>query len=143
VRPLERFKRRLYLADNNMAIFLITALALVLVTTCLGIYGLATFNVTTRTRQIGIRRALGARKSDIARYFMVENGMMTTAGIILGCVLALAVGHWLSVQYGLPRLNPIYLAGSVPVLWSVGLLAAWFPARRATGVAPSVATRTI
>jgi putative ABC transport system permease protein len=143
VRPLERYKRRLYLADSNMATFLMTAVALVLLTTCVGIYGLATFNVSTRTRQIGIRRALGARKSDIARYFMVENGLLTTAGIVLGCALALAAGHWLSAHYDLPGLSLIYLAASAPILWGIGLLAAWYPARRAAGVAPSVATRTI
>jgi putative ABC transport system permease protein len=143
VRPLERFKRRLYLADSNMAIFLITAVALVLLTTCLGIYGLATFNVSTRTRQIGIRRALGARKSDIARYFLVENGLLSIAGILLGCGCALAVGYWLSAAYGLPPLNLVYLAGSVPFLWGIGLLAALHPALRAAAVAPSVATRTI
>jgi putative ABC transport system permease protein len=142
-RPLDRFKRRLYLADSSMAIFLITAVGLVLVTTCLGIYGLAAFNVSTRTRQIGTRRALGARKRDIVRYFMVENGMLTAAGIILGCVLALATGRWLSSHYGLPQLNLYYLGASVPALWLIGQLSAWYPARKASDVAPSVATRTV
>ena len=142
-RPLDQFKRRLYLADSSMAVFLITAVGLVLVTTCLGIYGLATFNVSTRIRQIGTRRALGARKRDILRYFMVENGMLTAAGIILGCILALATGRWLSSHYGLPQLNLYYLGASVPVLWLLGQLSAWYPARKASDVAPSVATRTV
>ena len=142
-RLLEQYKRRLYLADSNMAIFLITAVGLVLLATCLGIYGLAAFNVSTRTRQIGTRRALGARKRDILRQFMVENALLTSAGIVLGSVLALAAGRWLSVQYGLPQLSLYYLAGSVGVLWVIGQLSAWYPARKASTVAPSVATRSV
>jgi putative ABC transport system permease protein len=142
-RPVEQFKRKLQLADRNMEIFLITAAALVLITTCLGISGLMVFNVSTRTRQIGTRRALGARRRDIFQYFMVENALLTTGGLAVGCVLALAVSAWLSRQYGLPKLNPYFLMGSVPILWILGQLAAWIPARRATSVEPSVATRTL
>jgi putative ABC transport system permease protein len=142
-RPVEQFKRRLQIADRNMEIFLTTAAALVLITTCLGISGLVMFNVSTRTRQIGTRRALGARRRDILRYFMVENGLLTTAGLLVGCVLALGLSAWLTRQYGVPKLNPYYLLGSVPILWVVGQLAAWIPARRATLVPPSVATRTL
>jgi putative ABC transport system permease protein len=142
-RPVEQFKRRLQLADRNMEIFLSTAAALVLITTCLGISGLVMFNVSTRTRQIGTRRALGARRRDILRYFMIENGLLTTAGLLVGCVLALGISAWLTRQYGLPKLNPYYLLASVPILWMVGQLAAWIPARRATLVEPSVATRSL
>jgi putative ABC transport system permease protein len=142
-RPLAQFKRRLYLPDRNLEIFLTTAAALVLATTCLGISGLVMFNVSTRTRQIGTRRALGARRRDILRYFLIENGLLTLAGLMLGCVLALGAGAWLTNQYGVPRLNPYYLLGSAPILWLVGQLAAWIPARRAASVPPSVATRTL
>ncbi|MFX5622564.1 FtsX-like permease family protein, partial [Acinetobacter baumannii] len=81
-----------------MEIFLIVVTALLVAISSLGIFGLATFNVSTRTKQIGTRRAVGARRSDILRYFMVENALITTAGIFLGCGLALAVGYWLSLQ---------------------------------------------
>jgi putative ABC transport system permease protein len=142
-RTLAQYKRRLYLADSNMEIFLGWVVGLVLITTCLGIYGLVMFNVTTRTRQIGTRRALGARQRDILQYFMVENGLLTAVGVLLGSGLALAAGAWLTRQYGLPRLNLYYLLFSVPVLWVVGQLAAWIPARRAALVPPSVAARTL
>jgi putative ABC transport system permease protein len=143
VRPVERYKKRLYLSDHNMQIFLITVTLLVLTTTSLGIFGLSTFNVSSRTKQIGTRRALGARKLDILQYFMVENALVTTAGIVLGCVLALGMGYWLSLEYKLPRLNLYYLVGGVLALWGIGQLAVWQPARRASSVSPSVATRTI
>jgi putative ABC transport system permease protein len=143
VRSVEYFKKLLYRDDRNMGVFLITVTALLLAVASLGIFGLATFNVSARTKQIGTRRAVGARRADIVHYFMVENGLITTAGIVVGCALALAVGYWLSLQYQLPRLDLYYLVGSVLALWLIGQLAAWQPARKASAVSPSVATRTV
>lgn len=143
VRPLEYFSQRSYLADRNMAIYLTGVTAALLAITALGVFGLATFNVSTRTRQIGTRRAVGARRRDIVRHFLVENWLVTTAGVLVGCVLALGVGYWLSVKYQLPRLDLYYLVAGVVVLWVIGLLSAWQPARRAAAVSPAVATRTV
>jgi putative ABC transport system permease protein len=143
VRPLEFYKTRTYLADRNMEIFLIAVMLMLIAITCIGVYGLATFNVTRRARQIGTRRALGAQRTDIIGYFLVENWLLTTVGLALGCVLALLAGVWLSTHYGLPRLDLYYLVGGIPVLWIVGLLAAWLPAWRAAGVSPAAATRTL
>jgi putative ABC transport system permease protein len=111
--------------------------------TCFGIFALATFNVSTRTKQIGTRRAVGARRGDIIQYFLIENGLTTSAGILIGCALALGAGYWLSLEYALPRLNLYFLVGGVLALWGIGQLAAWQPARRAAAVPPSVATRTV
>ena len=143
VRPLTYFKNLSYLADSSMEIFLLTVTALVIAVTSLGVFALATFNVSTRTKQIGTRRAVGARRGDIVRYFLIENGLITSAGVLTGCALALAAGYWLSVQYALPRLDLYYLVGGVLALWAIGQLAAWQPARRAAAVPPSVATRTV
>jgi putative ABC transport system permease protein len=143
VRSVEYFKDHLYRGDRNMGVFLVTVTALLLAVASLGIFGLATFNVSARTKQIGTRRAVGARRADIVRYFMVENGLITTAGIAVGCALALAIGYWLSLQYKLPRLDLYYLVGGVLALWLIGQAAAWQPARKAARVSPSVATRTV
>jgi putative ABC transport system permease protein len=143
VRPLAYFRDLSYLSDRAMGIYLLTVTGLMIAVTCLGIFALATFNVATRTKQIGTRRAVGARRADVVRYFLVENGMITSAGILIGCALALATGYYLSLQYSLPRLNLYYLVGGVLVLWGIGQLAAWQPARRAAAVSPSVATRTV
>src|SRR5215469_13102949 len=143
VRPLNYFRDLSYLSDRAMSIYLGTVLALIVAVTCLGIFALATFNVSTRTKQIGTRRAVGARRRDIVRYFLVENGLITSAGVVVGCALALAAGYWLSLQYALPRLNLYFLVGGVLLLWAIGQLAAWQPARRAATVPPSVATRTV
>jgi putative ABC transport system permease protein len=142
VRPLALFKKNSYLADRNMGVFLVTVTSLLLAITSFGIFGLATFNVSTRTKQIGTRRAVGARRGDIVRYFLVENWMITTSGVLIGCVMALAVGYWLSSEYDLPRVDLHYLVSGVLVLWVLGTLAAWQPARRAAKVSPALATRT-
>jgi putative ABC transport system permease protein len=142
VYALERFKRNAYLTDRNMGIFLATVTTLLLAITSLGIFGLATFNVSTRTKQIGTRRAVGARRRDIVRYFLVENWLITSGGILVGCALALAVGYWLSDEYDLPRVDLYYLIAGIIVLWGIGTLAAWQPARRAAKVSPALATRT-
>ena len=143
VRPLSYFKNLTYLGDSSMEIYLLTVTGLVLGVTCLGIFALATFNVSTRTKQIGTRRAVGARRRDIVRYFLVENALITSTGVLAGCALALGAGYWLSLQYALPRLNLYYLVGGVLSLWAIGQFAAWQPAWRAAAVSPSVATRTV
>jgi putative ABC transport system permease protein len=143
VRPLNYFRDLSYLSDRAMEIYLVTVTTLLIAVTCLGIFALATFNVSTRTKQIGTRRAVGARRRDIVRYFLVENGLITSAGVVVGCALALGAGYWLSLAYALPRLNLYYLVGGVLLLWGIGQLAAWQPARRAAAVPPSVATRTV
>jgi putative ABC transport system permease protein len=143
IRSLQSFKDRSFRDDRNMGIFLVTVTGLLLAITSLGIFGLATFNVSVRTKQIGMRRAIGARRIDIVRYFMVENALITTAGVVVGCALALGVGYWLSLQYRLPRLDLYYLVGGMLTLWAIGQLAVWQPARKASAISPSVATRTV
>ncbi len=143
VRSLEMFRNRTYLTDRNMGIFLVTTTALLLAITSLGIFGLATFNVSTRTKQIGTRRAVGARKRDIVRHFLTENWMISTTGVVMGCILALAAGHWLSLEYNLPRVDLYYLVIGVLALWAIGIAAAWQPARRAARISPALATRNV
>ena len=143
VRPFDYFINQSYLDDRNMAIFLVSVTSALLAITALGIFGLATFNVSTRIRQIGTRRAVGARRMDIVRHFLVENWMVTTAGVVAGCGAALGIGYWISVKYELPRLDLYYLVGGVLTIWLIGLAAALQPARRASTISPAVASRTV
>jgi putative ABC transport system permease protein len=142
-KKMSDMKRRGYANDSLMAVTLSTVTGLVLVFSALGIFGLATFNVNTRTRQIGTRRAVGARRRDIVRYFMTENWLVTTLGVVVGCCLALAAGYWLSTQYNLPRLDLYYLVAGVLGLWIVGQAAAWQPSLKAAKVSPAMATRNV
>ena len=143
LRKMPNVKQSSYSGDSLMAVTLSVVTGLVLIFSALGIFGLATFNVNTRTRQIGTRRAVGARKRDIVRYFMTENWMITTLGVVVGCAMALGVGYWLSNQFDLPRLDLYYLVGGVAGLWAIGQLAAWQPALRAAKVSPAMATRNV
>jgi len=143
LRTMQNFKQMSYSSDSFMAVTLSVVTGLVLTFSALGIFGLATFNVNTRTRQIGTRRAVGARRRDIVSYFLAENWMVTTLGVVVGCGLALAVGFWLSNQFGLPRLDLYFLVGGVIGLWALGQLAAWQPALRAAKVSPAMATRSV
>jgi putative ABC transport system permease protein len=135
VRPMDWFIEKSYLDDRNMAIFLVSVTSALLAITALGIFGLATFNVS--------RRAVGARKLDIVRHFLVENWMVTTAGIVAGCGAALGIGYWISLKYELPRLDLYYLVGGVLCIWLIGLFSALQPARRASAISPAVASRTV
>src|SRR5690606_37058115 len=97
-RPLPELRERYFRADRSMAWLLVSVIATMLLVTALGIVGLASFWVQQRTRQIGIRRALGARRADILRYFHVENFLLASFGIALGMLLAYA-GHPLLMRH--------------------------------------------
>ena len=142
-RSLEYIAASTYADDRAMAAYLTVVVGLLLGIAALGIFGLAAFNVSTRTKQIGTRRAVGARRGDILQYFLAENWLVTTAGVAAGCVLALLLGYWLSTTFELPRLKLYYLVAGVVVLWIVSLVAALHPARRASLVSPAIATRTV
>ncbi|MDH4105970.1 MAG: ABC transporter permease [Gammaproteobacteria bacterium] len=143
VRAQDYIAANTFADDRAMAVYLVTVIALLLGISALGIFGLAAFNVSTRTKQIGTRRAVGARRTDILRYFLAENWLITSAGVVVGCVLALLLGYWLSTTFELPRLKLYYLVLGVVLLWTVSLLAALRPARRASLVSPAIATRTV
>jgi putative ABC transport system permease protein len=128
---------------RSSAIILAVAAVFVLLVTVVGIVGLAAFNVASRTRQLGTRRAIGARKFHILRYFLVENWLTTTGGVVLGCLLALIAGIELSRMYQTPLLPLYYLVGGVLLMWVVGLIAVLVPALRAASIPPATATRTV
>lgn len=143
VRPHSYFVQKSYRSDTRMVAYLSVIAALMILVTALGIVGLASFQVNVRTKQIGTRRAVGARKVDIIRYFMLENWLLTTGGVIAGAILAFAFGHWLSTAYALPRLQPVYVMSGIVLLWILGQLAVFVPARRAAAIPPAIATRTV
>ena len=128
---------------RSSSIILTVVTLLVLAVSAVGICGLAVFNVTTRTKQIGTRRAVGARRWHIVRYFLVENWLVTTSGVVVGCILALSAGVIISHTTQAPRLPLYYLVGGVLIVWTLGLLSVLVPARRAAEISPAVATRTV
>jgi len=131
-----------YRQDRSMAWMLTGVCLALLIVTALGIVGLASFWVQQRTKQIGIRRALGATRGQILQYFQTENFLLASIGIVLGMVLAYGINHLLMSRYELPRLPLIYLPVGAISLWVLGQLAVLGPARHAAAVPPAIATRS-
>lgn len=127
--------------DRDMIGLLLIVSALLLLVTALGIVGLASFWVQQRTKQIGVRRALGATRGQILRYFQTENFLLATLGIVLGMLAAYAINLALMNMYELPRMPLHYLPLGALLLWVLGQIAVFGPARRAAAVPPAVATR--
>ena len=143
VRTMEEVKARTYEDDRAMAVLMVTVVALLLAITATGVVGLASFNVNQRRKQIGTRRALGATRFNIVRYFLVENVLITSGGIALGLVLSILVNMQLIEHFNAPKLPVIYPLTGAVVVMMLGVAAAYWPARRASRVPPAVATRTV
>jgi putative ABC transport system permease protein len=132
-----------YADDRAMMIILGTVIFCLLAITALGIVGMASFWVTQRTKQIGTRRALGATRGSILRYFLTENFLITSGGLVLGALLSYGLSFWLLTHMQDAKLLPWqYLPIGFVSLWLLGQLAVLGPATRASRVSPAVATRT-
>jgi putative ABC transport system permease protein len=116
--------------------FAILALALA----AIGIYGVVSYSVRRRTRELGTRLALGASRGDIVRLVMRHAASMAAAGVLIGSVTGLAAARALSViLYGVPPWDPLAVAAAATVLTTTALAASYLPARRASRVDPASA----
>jgi putative ABC transport system permease protein len=132
-----------YFHDTRATIWLLLIVVAALLTlSSLGVVGLSSFWVQQRTRQIGIRRAIGATRGDILRYFHLENLLIVGVGIGFGSLAAWVLNLWLMTRYELPRMPMSWLLISAGVLGVLGQLAVLGPALRAAAVSPAVATRS-
>ncbi len=136
-------RERYFRGDRAMAGLMVGVIVALLLVTALGIVGLSSFWVTQRRRQIGVRRALGATRGDILRYFQTENFLIVSGGIALGMLFAYGLNQGLMLRYELPRLPALYLPVGAIVLWLLGQVSVLAPARRAAAVSPAEATRSI
>ena len=143
VQELTQIKERFQSRTSLVATILSTLIVLLLFITSLGIVGLTVFSVNERTRQIGTRRALGAQRADIIRYFLLENWIVTTLGLALGIVLAFALNVTLVARVSSPKMEPSLVAAGVFLIWIAGLAATFLPALKGAKVAPAVATRNV
>ena len=137
--------------DGNFELWIVRAgaalfsvfggLALALAT--VGVYGVKAYAVARRTREIGIRMALGAQRGAVLRMFMREGVVMLGGGLLLGLLLAMSVGKLLSgMLYEVGALDPVAFTLAPALLAAAALLATWLPARRATRISPMAALRT-
>jgi putative ABC transport system permease protein len=121
-----------------LALFALIALALAAV----GLYGVISYTVSQRTREIGIRMALGAEPRDILRLVVGQGFRMTALGVIIGLVTALGVTRLLAnLLFEVRPFDAASFAGLPLVLAAIALLASWIPARRAARVDPLVSLR--
>jgi ABC-type antimicrobial peptide transport system permease subunit len=108
----------------------------------MGIYGVVSYVVSQRTREIGVRVALGASRMDIVRLVVREGWQLTLIGLAIGLVVALSLALGLSrLLYGLNPLNVPVFTGVLTLIAGIALLACYLPARRALRVDPVVALR--
>ncbi len=141
-RTMDEDRSRRYRADSGLAWMLIAVCVLLLLVTASGIVGISSLWVTQRRKHIGVRRALGARRIDILRYFVTENLMITSFGIACGLALAVALNQLLVSKLELTKLPVPYLLGGSVIFWILGIIAVVGPAARAASISPATATRS-
>jgi len=133
-----------YFTESRIVIGAMTAvIVLLIIVTGLGIVGMTSFSVTERRKQIGTRRALGATKPAILRYFLLENWIITNSGLFLGIVLAYALNFLLVTKAAGDKLDWRFVVAGVILLWLQGIFATLAPATRAAAVSPVIATRAV
>jgi predicted permease len=133
----------LTLGPTRMAALLLGAFgALALLLAAVGLYGVVAYTVEQRTREMGLRMALGARMGDVLRLVLGQGMRLAVVGIVVGGLAAAALARVLSaLLYGVSALDPLAYGGAVVLLLAVAFAANWVPARRAARINPMVALR--
>jgi ABC-type antimicrobial peptide transport system permease subunit len=137
----ERTMQDLYAASLARTSFTLVLLgvagAMALALAVIGIYGVIAYVVSQRTREIGIRSALGARPRQLARMFLGQGLALTGVGLLVGVVAAIALGRWMSsLVFGVSPLDPVTYVAAVAVTLSAAALASYLPSRRAAAIDP-------
>ena len=137
------------LADRSMARLTFTMLTLFIAATlalilgAVGIYGTISYVVSRRTREIGIRMALGAQAKDVRRMVVAQGGRVAMVGVVIGLGAALLSARWLeTLLFEVKARDPLVFGAVSLIMISVALLACYLPARRASAVNPVEAMRT-
>src|SRR5262249_13158242 len=142
-RPLVNRETRYVRISNGAVVILVWTGFLVVAVALAGALALSSFSVAERTRQIGVRRALGARRSEIVAYFLLENLILPCLGLLLGLALGAALNYVLRqiMSEIVPSVGSVILSAAIFIV--TGLLSALVPARRAARIPPWAATRTL
>ena len=142
-RTQEEIRADRYRSERTVIRGLVLVIALLLVMTATGIVGLASLWVNQRRKQIGVRRALGARRADVLELFLIENLLITGLGVATGAVMAYGLNALMMSSLSLGRLPPAYVGLGALALVLLGLLAVVGPAWRAARIPPAEATRSV
>jgi len=143
VRSIHDLRDRRYRGERGVAWLLLAVTGFLLLVTASGIVGMASLWVTQRRKQIGVRRALGATRGDIVRYFVTENLLIALLGVAVGALAARVLNAALMRQLSLTSLPQSYLVVGVAALLVLSLMAVLGPALRASRLSPALATRSV
>jgi len=143
VETLAEIKGETFSAQTAIIKMLGGVIVLLIFVTGLGIVGITSFSVTERTHTIGTRRALGARQFDILRYFLTENWVIISSGLVLGIGLTLSLNYLLVTFVNGAKLDLLFLAYGIVLMWAIGLVSALFPAWKGARIPPAIATRNV
>jgi putative ABC transport system permease protein len=142
VQSLAEARRTIYHSDRTVALMLTLVCVILVAITAFGIVGLTSYWVSQRWRQIGIRRALGATRPGIVRYFQIENFVISVAGVVVGVALGLLGNLWTVERFAMARLPLEYPLLGVIAMLLLGQLAVLWPALRAASIPPAIAARS-
>ncbi len=134
---LTRTQKRMYDGRGSQSMVMLTISAVLILITGLGMAGLVSFLVRQRRKQIGIRRALGATKADILRYFLAENSLLTVVGLVLGIFITIAIALKFPALSGDGSLRYDLILMVAILLWLINVFAVFWPARRAANIQPA------
>lgn len=143
IRTFDVVREQAYKNDRGMALLMGVICIVLLAITAAGIVGLTSFWVGQRRKQIGVRRALGATKSDILSYFLTENFLIGIGGVVVGAALAILLNLWMMSQFQMNRLSLSYVLAGMVVLLLLGQGAVLSLAFRASRVSPVEAIRRL
>lgn len=143
VQTLTEARHETYQDDRGLALILAVVCAVLLAITAFGIVGLTSYWVAQRRRQIGIRRALGATRGAVVRYFQTENLMIAATGAVVGIALAISLNLWMVSSFQQQRLHSIYAVAGAVIVLLLGQFAVLWPALRAASIPPALATRSV
>jgi putative ABC transport system permease protein len=141
VQPFSEIRRQAERSNRATIIMLAVLNILLLAVTAFGVVGLTMYWVGQRRRHIGMRRALGARRVDILRYFHTENLLITATGCLIGVALGLWGNTWLAARLEIHRMSPEYACSGALIVVVLCQIAVMWPALRAASVPPAIATR--
>ena len=142
VKPMPQFLDRILSGPKSIAALATTFGLIALLMAAVGLYGVMSYSVAQRTREVGIRMALGAKTGDVVKLILKEGLILVVAGVGIGLVTAAVVSRFLgSFLYGISPTDPVTFITIPFVLVLVALVASYVPARRATKVDPMIALR--
>lgn len=142
-KSVQQIKRETYTSDYAMIKILSFVIFLLTFVNALGIFGLTTFWVNQRRKQIGIRRALGSTKAGVMRYFMLENVVLVVFAAVIGSIIAYVNSSYMARTHSMEILPVEYVLITVIFLLTVTLLAAYSPVRRAAQISPVEAVSNV